>query len=174
MSICRPQASTLRESWPCRRRPTRHTTSPPETYLGYQRAENFASTGGLAQDPAQTLLRSRVARPESLGIGGIVVGGSREGGVGRRTGENCVSVFCARFASRCRSGQRRQAGAVSRDVGRRGASCKSRRGHRCRRPGRDSGTTSVSTDSPVRRCARACVFIEFLDDGVQAYSFTFG
>ena len=129
----------------CRRPPDEAHDQSPETYVGYRRAENFASPGGFAQDRPKLYSRAGFVDAESMGAGRDPGRWTRESGTGRGAGKDRIPLFCPRSAPGRGARRRRQAGAVPGTVGRRGARGKSRSGYRCRRPGRHPRSSACTS-----------------------------
>ena len=91
----------------------------PETYVGYRRAENFASPDGLAGDRSEALRRAGRIAAQSVGTRGPVdrePAGRRARCAGR---QDRVPIPRARPAPRARLGERGQARALPGDARRR-------------------------------------------------------
>jgi len=146
----------------------------PETYVGYQRAENFASIGGLAQD------RSKLySAPESLALNHWALAGSwsvdPEKAVLDATPGKIVFRFYARdlhLVVGPASGGKPVRYRVMLD----GAAPAANHG-----ADTDAEGQGVIREQRLYQLIRQAgdvrehmFSIEFLDDGVQAYSFTFG
>ena len=147
----------------------------PETYIGYERAASFASPGGAAHDAVGQLPRALAAGTQPVGAD-RVPGGSRANGPwrpaatprSRSASARAICTWCSEPATRAGRSRFR----VTLD------------GHA---PGADhgadiapDGTGSVGEQRLYQLLrlshpgAEHTFAIEFLDPGVQAYSFTFG
>ena len=148
----------------------------PETYLGYERAENFVSPGSFARDAKKTYAIPKALTLNQWALGGRWQVGDESTRGSRRAGPHRIPLQGARPAPGAGSGARpasRCASACTLDGEAAEAGC----------------TAWTSTRTATARCAstgctsssarRAPVeeqefIIEFLDPGVDAYSFTFG
>jgi hypothetical protein len=86
-----------------------------ETYLGYERANSFASPGGIASDRRTHLPGARVAAHQPVGAGGEWTVGSERAVLARAERAHRLPLSCARPAPGARAVGRRQAGALSGD-----------------------------------------------------------
>ena len=146
----------------------------PETYVGYRRAENFVSQGGLVQDQAHTY-----AVPAALKLNQWALGGSwnvdPEKAVLRAAGGKIVFRFFARDLHLV-LGPGSDGKPVRFRVSLDGAAPAANHGADTD----SSGAGSIDGQRLYQLIRQAGdvgehVFsIEFLDPGVQAYSFTFG
>ena len=143
----------------------------PETYVGYARAEDFMSPGGVVRDAAYHY--AEPARPDlnDWGLAGTWQVGAERATLAAPAGR-IVYRFHARDLHGARPRRGRQAGALSRDARRRGARCAG-----------DVDAQGCGTVTGQRLCqlvrqpgaiADRTFSIEFLDPGVNAYAFTFG
>jgi thiol-disulfide isomerase/thioredoxin len=146
----------------------------PETYVGYARAENFASPGGLVQDSRKTY--SLPARP-ALNQWGL--GGSWKVGVESGKLESAPGKIVFRFHSRDLH--------IVLGPGRNGTPVRFKLKLNGTAPGDDHGFDSSADGAGEVREPRmyqlirqkglvkdAVFEIEFLDSGVEVFSFTFG
>ena len=93
----------------------------PETYVGYERAENFVSPGGAVQDARTRSTRRREPRLNEWGLDGRLDGRRRAAALDAPDGAHRLPLPRPRPASGARSRRRRQAGALPRDDRRRRA-----------------------------------------------------
>ena len=167
-------ASTIRISAEGAEAPPSDDMRSPETYVGYARAENFASPGGSAQD--STKIYSAPSRPSlnEWGLGGVWSIGAEKAVLERSSGK---IVF--RFHSR----DVHMVLAPSKD----GKAVRFKVRLDSVAPGNDHGVDSNADGTGVIRQPRMYQLIrqkgaiqdrtfeiEFLDSGLQAFSFTFG
>ena len=154
--------------------PPSNDVRSPETYVGYARAENFASPERMARD--SRTIYSPPARPELNHWG---LGGSWSIGAERATLESAPAKIVFRFRSRDLHmvlGPSKKGTPVRFKVKVNGAA-----------PGDDHGSDSSADGTGEVRQPRmyqlvrqkgpikdATFEIEFLDEGVEAFSFTFG
>jgi thiol-disulfide isomerase/thioredoxin len=146
----------------------------PETYVGYQRAENFASPGwGSGRQDAHVCSAVATWR-QRLGSRRFMERGRGARHARGPVGTHRVSLSCTRPASGARSGQGWQAGAVSRERRRRRARRVARHRRRRRWQRHRDRTASLSTGAANRR-SRGSHFLDRVSGpGVQAFAFTFG
>ena len=147
----------------------------PETYVGYERTENFASPGGTVRDMRHAYATPSIAAEKSMGAGRRLDGGERKGRARWSERAHRVPLPRPRPASRARPRTGRQAGAIPR-VDRR----------RARRApttaptptptatGSSTSSASISSSGKARARRTAPSTIEFLDPGAEAFAFTFG
>ena len=147
----------------------------PETYVGYQRAENFASPGGQTRDQVHDY-----AAPKRLAVNDWGLAGEWKVGGERATLAATQGRIVYRFHARdlhlvLGPTPGRQAGALSREHRRRRAGRGARHRRRGRRQRHGDRRAALPTRAPDRRDRGSYVLsIEFLDAGVEAYAFTFG
>ena len=148
----------------------------PETYLGYQQAQNFASPGGAALDEPRTYVRARSAAAQPVGAG--------RGLDGREGGPACSNRADGRIAFRFHA---RDVNLVLRPRDARHGRCRSACSSTESLPAPPTGSTSTSKGHGtlmqprlyqlVRQqgsIADRTFEITFLAPGVEAYVFTFG
>ena len=146
----------------------------PETYIGYERAENFVSPGGAGPGRAATSMPRATPRLNEWGLVGDWTIGGEQAALNEKDGTHRLPLPRPRSASRPRPGAGRQAGPLPR--------------HDRRQPPGDSHGTDVDAEGKgvvseqrlyqlVRQngpISDRTFEIRFLDPGVQAYAFTFG
>jgi thiol-disulfide isomerase/thioredoxin len=146
----------------------------PETYVGYRRAENFSSSGGFAQDRAKAY-----AVPNDLAPNHWALGGSWLADPEKAQLQSTPGKIAFRFLARDLHlvlGPATDGKPVRFRVLLDGAAPAASHGADCDPDGRGV-ITEQRLYQLIRQPAdvREHVFtIEFLDPGVQAYSFTFG
>ena len=86
----------------------------PETYIGYERAENFASAQPLAQDSRKALYPAQPAFAESVGPWRKLDGESRKRSPSGGFRQGRVSVSCSRSAPGARAWRRMASRSASR------------------------------------------------------------
>ena len=154
--------------------PSRSDQSP-ETYIGYNRADNFVSPGGLAPDESHVYAAAAKAALNQWSLSGDWTDSGEHAAL-NQPGGRIVFRFHARDLHLV-LGPPPDGKPVRfpRDDRRRRAAGGSRRRRRCRRRKASSTrSASISSSGRTARSRTAPSTIEFLDPGVQAFAFTFG
>ena len=127
------------------------TVKSPETYIGYERAENFISPGGLVENAAH-VYAPEPPRLNEWALSGDWTVDKEHARLNANGRQHRLSLPRARPASRARARDRRQAGALQGHARRRAAGRRSR--HGCRRERRRYGhrRAPLSTRPPEGRC----------------------
>ena len=144
----------------------------PETYVGYVRAENFASPGGAVQDAATSMTFPRCSLNEWGWAGDWTIGGESAGSTTRAAASPTVSR--PRSASGARTAPdgapvhfrvtidgRRRATSHGADTDADGL-------------GVVTGSGCINSSDRAAPVGDHTFKIEFLDPGAQAFAFTFG
>ena len=144
----------------------------PETYVGYARAEDFMSPGGVVRDAAYY---AEPARPDlnDWGLAGTWQVGAERATLAAPAGR-IVYRFHARDLPGARPRRGRQAGALSRDARRAAPGAAHGSDVDAQGYGTVTGQRLYQLVRQPGAIADRTFSIEFLDPGVNAYAFTFG
>ena len=146
----------------------------PETYIGYDRAENFVSPGGAgAGRGARSMRAASRGSMNGASTGDWTIGAERAA-LDKAGGAIVYPFPRPRPASGAGPGRGRQAGPLRGDHRRRAARRRPRRGRRRRGEGTVTGDRLYQLVRQNGAIGDRTFEIQFLDPGVQAYAFTFG
>jgi cytochrome c biogenesis protein CcdA/thiol-disulfide isomerase/thioredoxin len=128
-----------------------------ETYLGYERANSFASPGGIASDRARVYQAPASLRTNQWALSGEWTVGSEARGAGPRQRAHRLPFSCTRPAPGARAVGRRQAGALSGVDRRQAAAGGPRHGHRRAGQRHHRRAAALPAGAPAVERARAAV-----------------